>query len=115
MRTYDARVLSIGLCGLIVTKNRPLFYFHQNKLIVNYQKRPLKGRKIEPRDERLRALSLAQLSAIDLVGKLAYEHALAISQQPGDMHFFNNLALPYAQSAYTDSAAPKIKHHLKPE
>jgi len=90
----------------VAFKYEPLFYFCENRLIVNYQKRPLRGTKEEPRDKRLTPLTPAQEDALSTVDRLAFEHALPVEQQVGDMHFFNNLCILHARTAFIDGPGP---------
>lgn len=92
---------------------QPLFYVHDNKLVVNYQKRPLRGTHEEPRDERLMPLSDAQVKAIEIVDQLAFKHALPVVQQAGDIHVFNNLCLLHARSAFKDHGDVTGRRHLQ--
>jgi len=93
-------------------KNMPLFYFLDGKLIANYQKRPLRGTKEEPRDPRLTPLTVQQEQALKTVDHLAYNNAIAVGQRPGDINFFNNLAILHARSAFFDDADQKVRRHL---
>ncbi|KAK3339712.1 hypothetical protein B0T25DRAFT_574607 [Lasiosphaeria hispida] len=94
------------------TKNVPLFYFRRGKLIVDYQKRPLRGSREEPRDPRLKPITLKQEEALSVVDKLAYENAISVDQQAGDINFFNNLALLHARSAFVDDDDQQVRRHL---
>jgi len=94
------------------SKNFPLFYFQDNKLIANYQKRPLRGTKEEPRDPRLKPLTVQQEEALNTVDYLAYSNAISVRQRPGDINFFNNLAILHARSAFIDDYDQKIRRHL---
>ncbi|KAH8593141.1 hypothetical protein B0O99DRAFT_715547, partial [Bisporella sp. PMI_857] len=55
------------------------FLIANGKLIVNYQKRPLRGTKEEPRNARLPPLSNDQEIALQIVDRLAFENAVALS------------------------------------
>ncbi|RMJ20003.1 hypothetical protein CDV36_000364 [Fusarium kuroshium] len=90
----------------------PLIHFVDGKLVVNYQKRPLRGTKQEPRDPRLTPLSREQEAALNIMDRVAAEFAISLDQRPGDMHFFNNLALLHARSAFRDGPEEAIQRHL---
>ena len=90
----------------------PLIYFVHGKLVVNYQKRPLRGSKQEPRDRRLAPLSREQEAALAIIDHVTAENAISLKQEPGDMHFFNNLALLHARSAFRDGPEKAVQRHL---
>ena len=94
------------------SKNLPLLYFQGDKLIANYQKRPLRGTKEEPRDQRLKPLTVEQDEALKTVDHLAYSNAISVKQRPGDINFFNNLAILHARSAFVDDNTLKVRRHL---
>ncbi|KAK0725620.1 hypothetical protein B0H67DRAFT_551142 [Lasiosphaeris hirsuta] len=94
------------------TKKAPLFYFRHGKLIVDYQKRPLCGSKEEARDPRLKPITLKQEEALSVVDKLAYENAISVDQQAGDINFFNNLGLLRARSAFENDDDQQVRRHL---
>ncbi|KAH6641210.1 hypothetical protein F5144DRAFT_642115 [Chaetomium tenue] len=94
------------------SKNVPLFNFHDGKLVVDYQKRPLRGTKEEPRDPRLKLLTFQQQEALSVVDKLAFENAISVDQQVGDINFFNNLALLHARSPFVDGEDGQVRRHL---
>ena len=93
------------------SKTQPLFYFYKGKLVVNFQRRPFVDPAHEPRDPRLPALTAAQQEALDLVDQVAMELAIAVDQQPGDINFFNNLAILHARGAFTDGNTPQKRRH----
>ncbi|KAF5555857.1 Clavaminate synthase [Fusarium phyllophilum] len=90
----------------------PIIYFANNKLVINYQKRPLVGSKQEPRDRRLDPLSRDQEAALAAFDRVAAENAISLEQEPGDMHFFNNLALLHSRSAFCDGKDQAVQRHL---
>lgn len=92
--------------------NAPLFNFHDGKLVVDYQKRPLRGTKEEPRDPRLKPITFQQEKALSVVDKLAFEKAISVDQQVGDINFFNNLALLHARSPFVDGEEKQVRRHL---
>jgi hypothetical protein len=85
-------------------------YFLDKKLIVNYQKRPLRGTHEEPRDTRLEPLTDEQLRALDVVDEIARTHAITMMQEPGDMTFFNNLSILHARNAFVDEGGDQYRH-----
>ncbi|KPM43706.1 hypothetical protein AK830_g2896 [Neonectria ditissima] len=90
----------------------PLIYFVDGKLVVNYQKRPLRGSRQEARDRRLAPLSREQEAALAVFDRVTAENAISLKQEPGDMHFFNNLALLHARSAFRDGPEAAAQRHL---
>ncbi|KAF5633971.1 taurine catabolism dioxygenase [Fusarium tjaetaba] len=90
----------------------PIIYFADNKLVINYQKRPLRGSKQEPRDRRLDPLSQDQEAALAAFDRVAAGNAISLEQEPGDMHFFNNLALLHSRSAFYDGKDQAVQRHL---
>jgi hypothetical protein len=99
----------------VAFKYEPLFYFFQGRLIVNYQKRPLRGTKEEPRDKRLTPLTPAQEGALNTVDRIAFEHALPVEQQVGDMQFFNNLCILHARTAFIDGQSSQTSEASRPK
>ncbi|KAF4449050.1 putative TfdA family oxidoreductase [Fusarium austroafricanum] len=90
----------------------PIIYFLNNRLVINYQKRPLRGSKQEPRDCRLDPLSREQEAALAAFDRVTAENAICLEQEPGDMHFFNNLALLHSRSAFRDGKDQAVQRHL---
>ncbi|KAM0188243.1 hypothetical protein ACHAPA_007677 [Fusarium lateritium] len=90
----------------------PIIYLVNNKLVINYQKRPLRGSKQETRDHRLDPLSQEQEAALAMFDRVAAENAICLEQEPGDMHFFNNLALLHSRSAFRDGTDQMVQRHL---
>lgn len=48
-------------------------------------------------------LTQDQLSALEVLAKLAKNHAISVAAQPGDILFINNLAMLHKRDAYTDT------------
>jgi hypothetical protein len=82
---------------------RPLLFYHDGKIILNFMRSVLIGRECAPRTEGIPCLSTAQAEALDAVHFLAKKHQLVTRMFPGDIRFINNLALLHCRESYEDS------------
>ncbi|KAI0013404.1 Clavaminate synthase-like protein [Xylariaceae sp. FL0662B] len=91
---------------------RPLMFYHDSRLIVNFGRTPLLGNAVHPRPEHLPKLNDRQREALDVVEAIAQAVQLEFQTQAGDMHFINNLAVLHRREGFVDGATPKEKRHL---
>lgn len=91
---------------------RPILYYHDSRLVMNFGRTPLMGNAVHPRPERLPKLNDRQREALDMVEAIAQAVQLEIKTQAGDMHFINNLAILHRREGFVDGESPQHKRHL---
>ncbi|KAK7425641.1 hypothetical protein QQZ08_007857 [Neonectria magnoliae] len=91
---------------------RPVLYYHQGRLMINFGRVPLTGNATHPRPENLPAVTSRQMDALDAVEAIARAAQLEISTRAGDMHFINNLAILHRREGFTNGEAPQERRHL---
>lgn len=93
-------------------KCRPVIFYQDSKLVMNFGRTPLLGSEAHPRPARLPTVSSRQIEALDAIEAIARDTQLEIQTQAGDMHFINNLAVLHRREGFTDGDAPVEKRHL---
>ncbi|KAI0974524.1 hypothetical protein F4678DRAFT_470516 [Xylaria arbuscula] len=91
---------------------RPLLFYHESKLIMNFSRTPLLGSATHPRPGHLPQLNDRQCEALDLVEAIARAIQLEIKTRSGDMHFINNFTILHRREGFVDGASPDEKRHL---
>ncbi|KAI1447686.1 Clavaminate synthase-like protein [Annulohypoxylon stygium] len=91
---------------------RPLLFYHDSRLVMNFGRTPLLGSAIHPRPEHLPKLNDRQREALDVVEAIAQAVQLEIKTQAGDMHFINNLAILHRREGFVDGQSAGQKRHL---
>ncbi|KAI1640498.1 hypothetical protein F4809DRAFT_648025 [Biscogniauxia mediterranea] len=91
---------------------RPLIFYHESKLIMNFGRTPLMGNAVHPRPEHLPKLNERQREALDMVEAIAQAVQLDIQTQAGDMHFINNFTVLHRREGFINGASPQEKRHL---
>jgi len=91
---------------------RPVIFYKDYKLIMNFGRTPLLGNEAHPRSADLPSLTNRQIEALDAIEKIARATELQIQTQPGDMHFINNLSILHRREGFVDGNAPTEKRHL---
>ncbi|KAI1329625.1 Clavaminate synthase-like protein [Xylariaceae sp. FL0255] len=91
---------------------RPLMFYHESKLMVNFGRTPLFGSATHPRPEQLPRLNERQREALDVVEAMAQAMQLEIKTCGGDMHFVNNFTILHRREGFVDGAEPEGKRHL---
>jgi hypothetical protein len=86
---------------------RPILFWHNGKMILNFSRRLLTGSLNSPRTAGLPPITEAQADALDAVHFIAAKHSLAMEMQPGDFRFINNLAILHCRDAFEDGGADK--------
>ena len=89
---------------------RPLLFYHEDRLFLNFSRRLLTGSAQSPRTPNIPAMTEAQAEALDAVHFIAERHSVVIDMLPGDLRFMNNLAILHCRDAFTDS--DRTKRHL---
>jgi hypothetical protein len=88
---------------LAQAEKRPLLYYHDGHLILNFVSAPLIGVPGIDRSNGLPKLSSIQLEALQVVQSIAVKHQLVLQMRPGDLTFVNNLSIVHAREGFTDS------------
>ncbi|OBS15252.1 hypothetical protein FPOA_12524 [Fusarium poae] len=91
---------------------RPIFFYHNKRILINFGRVQLIGNAIHPRPPRLPPLSKQQLQALDDVENLARMVQLEIKTRPGDIHFVNNLFVLHRRESFQDSYESSERRHL---
>nr|CEG05038.1 unnamed protein product [Fusarium clavum] len=81
---------------------RPIFFYHEEKFILNFGRIPLIGSSIHPRSPNLPPVSKQQYQALDDIEHAARQVQLEIKTQPGDIHFINNLFILHRRDCFKD-------------
>ncbi|KAK3693741.1 hypothetical protein B0T22DRAFT_48912 [Podospora appendiculata] len=92
--------------------DRPIIFYEDNRLIINFGRAALVGSEAHPRSENLPALTPRQLEALDAIEAIARATQMEIQTQAGDMHFINNLFVLHRREGFVDGEAPTEKRHL---
>lgn len=82
---------------------RPLLYYVDNKLIIQYARRNFTGFGKNPRREDIPPITEAQAEALDALHFTAEKVNLGVDFQKGDIQYINNLSIFHARDGYTDS------------
>ncbi|GAP85970.1 putative taurine catabolism dioxygenase [Rosellinia necatrix] len=91
---------------------RPLLFYHESRLMMNFGRTPLLGSATHPRPEHLPRLNDRQREALDLVEAIAQAVQVEIKTHSGDMHFINNFTILHRREGFVDGASPDEKRHL---
>ncbi|KAI0890617.1 Clavaminate synthase-like protein [Annulohypoxylon maeteangense] len=91
---------------------RPILFYQDSRLIMNFGRTPLLGNAVHPRPEHLPKLNDRQREALDIVEAIAQAVQLEIKTQAGDMHFINNLAVLHRREGFVDGQSAQQKRHL---
>ncbi|KAI1112450.1 hypothetical protein F5Y14DRAFT_421700 [Nemania sp. NC0429] len=91
---------------------RPLMFYHDSKLMMNFGRTPLLGSATHPRPEHLPRLNDRQREALDLVEAIAQALQMEIRTRSGDLHFINNFNILHRREGFVDGASADEKRHL---
>ncbi|KAL2198948.1 hypothetical protein P885DRAFT_58358 [Corynascus similis CBS 632.67] len=91
---------------------RPVIFYRDSKLMINFGRAALLGSEAHPRAQHLPSLSARQIDALDAIEAIAQATQLEIQTQAGDMHFINNLAILHRREGFSNGQAPTEKRHL---
>jgi hypothetical protein len=79
-------------------------------VLLSFSRRPLFGNGSSPRSRDIPDLGASHVEAINALHFAAERHALSMKLKPGDLLFWNNLALLHGRTGFTDS--PDRRRHL---
>lgn len=82
---------------------RPLLFWEDNKIIMQYGRRSFTGFQGLPRNEAIPAINEAQAEALDSLHFLGEKFALGLNFQKGDIQYINNLSIFHARDGFTDT------------
>jgi hypothetical protein len=91
---------------------RPILFYENCQLIMNFGRAALLGSATHPRSSRLPSLTARQVEALDAIEAIAQATQLEIQTQAGDMHFINNLAVLHRREGFVDGESVTDKRHL---
>ncbi|PSN59647.1 Clavaminate synthase-like protein, partial [Corynespora cassiicola Philippines] len=81
----------------------PFFCFSRQKIT---------GSEHYPLSPTLPAMSEEEAEALDMVHYIAEDHGLTMSLRPGDMLFYNNLAVLHGRNAFTNNETGTHRRHI---
>lgn len=84
-------------------KHGPFFCFSRQKIT---------GSEHYPLSPSLPAMSEEQAEALDMVHYVAEDHGLTMTLDPGDMLFYNNLAVLHGRTAFKDADTGDHRRHI---
>ena len=99
-RNVHFHVCSFG--GDPAYTTRPLLYYSEPHVIIQYSRRHFTGYGIQKRSPNIPVISEAQAEALDAVHYLAEKFSLGLNFQKGDIQFINSLGLLHARDAFVD-------------
>ncbi|KAL2884852.1 Taurine catabolism dioxygenase TauD TfdA family protein [Ceratocystis lukuohia] len=91
---------------------RPVMYYHDNNLIMNFNRASLMGSASHPRSESLPSLNADQIAALDAIEAIAKATQFEVQTQPGDIHMINNLYLLHRRDSFVNGDEPSARRHL---
>ncbi|KAF3932580.1 hypothetical protein ABW20_dc0106812 [Dactylellina cionopaga] len=83
--------------------NRPLLYYQDGKIILNFLRRALTGIEGAYRLKGLADITPKQLEALDMLQSLAEEGQVMLECPAGSMNFVNNYAILHSREAFEDN------------
>ncbi|CAJ2500746.1 Uu.00g035990.m01.CDS01 [Anthostomella pinea] len=89
---------------------RPLLFYQDNRIILNFSRRLLVGSDAFPRSAGIPSLSLVQSEALEAVNTAAEKNQVRIKMEAGDLRFINNLAMLHARDSFEND--DKCQRHL---
>ncbi|KAF8875077.1 taurine catabolism dioxygenase TauD [Gymnopilus junonius] len=90
--------------------NRPLLYYLDEKIIIQYARRYFTGFQGLPRSKDIPPITEAQAEALDALHFLAEKYSLGLNFQKGDIQYINNLSVFHARDGFKDDE--KQRRHL---
>jgi len=91
---------------------RPLLYYLDEKIIIQYARRYFTGFLGLPRSKAIPPITEAQAEALDALHFLAEKHSLGLNFQKGDIQYINNLSIFHARDGFRDEGE-RTRHLLR--
>ncbi|RDB25525.1 hypothetical protein Hypma_006210 [Hypsizygus marmoreus] len=101
-----------GFGGDPAYTTRPLLFYHDSRIIIQYARRLFTGFLGLPRSANIPPITEAQAEALDALHFLGEKYALGLNFQKGDIQYINNLSVFHARDAFTDTP-DKTRHLLR--
>ncbi|TFK36380.1 hypothetical protein BDQ12DRAFT_609947 [Crucibulum laeve] len=99
-----------GLGGTPAYSMRPLLFYEDSKIIIQYVRRLFTGFHGISRSTNIPPITEAQAEALDAIHFYAEKVALGLNFQKGDIQFINNLSIFHGRDAFVDT--PEKTRHL---
>lgn len=81
---------------------RPLLYYLDSRIIIQYARRYFTGFQGLPRSSDIAPITEAQAEALDALHFLAEKYSLGLNFQKGDIQYINNLSVFHARDGFKD-------------
>ncbi|KAG6829271.1 hypothetical protein H0H92_005091 [Tricholoma furcatifolium] len=91
---------------------RPLLYYLNDKVIIQYARRYFTGFLGLPRSKNIPPITEAQAEALDALHFLAEKYSLGLNFQKGDIQYINNLSIFHARDGFRDEGT-RTRHLLR--
>ncbi|EGO52564.1 hypothetical protein NEUTE1DRAFT_91003 [Neurospora tetrasperma FGSC 2508] len=91
---------------------RPVIFYEDSKLIMNFGRAALLGNQAHPRPQHLPSLTARQVEALDAIEAIAKASQMEIQTQAGDIHFINNLAVLHRREGFVNGEDASTQRHL---
>ncbi|KAG6873161.1 hypothetical protein C0995_002010 [Termitomyces sp. Mi166 len=91
---------------------RPLLYYLDEKIIIQYARRYFTGFLGLPRSSTIPPITEAQAEALDALHFLAEKFSLGLNFQKGDIQYINNLSIFHARDGFRDEGE-RTRHLLR--
>lgn len=82
---------------------KPLLYWEDGHVIIQYTRRLLTGYGEQARSPQIPAITEAQAEALDTLQFVAEKFSLELNFQKGDIQYINSIGLLHARDAFRDS------------
>lgn len=91
---------------------RPLLYYLDEKIIIQYARRYFTGFLGLPRSKNIPPITEAHAEALDALHFLAEKYSLGLNFQKGDIQYINNLSIFHARDGFKDDGE-RTRHLLR--
>ena len=81
---------------------RPLLFYEDGRVIIQYSRRHFTGYGIQKRSVNIPPITEAQAEALDAVHFLAEKYSLGLNFKKGDIQYINSMGLLHARDAFRD-------------
>lgn len=86
---------------------RPLLYYLDSKIIIQYARRYFTGFLALPRTKGIPPITEAQAEALDTLHFLGEKFSLGLNFQKGDIQYINNLSVFHTRDGFRDDEKHK--------
>ncbi|KAK1473559.1 TfdA family Taurine catabolism dioxygenase TauD [Colletotrichum abscissum] len=99
--------------GNLIYPQRAIIGHIDGRVQINYGRSFVAGHEKYPLSAQAPHLTDFQISALDLLSKMAEKHAFQLDTQPGDLLFVNNLSIMHARGAFRDGPECNPRHVMR--